>query len=403
MPAQEAIDRSNDAGLTDLSTELSVNYNVAQQMLGLAQAVRKELGEYLQRGEGQRPTGSIFPQGPVISHEKDWTQVDIRVIEELDAAVEAAQEIGYPVIIKPTAGGGGKGMRVAATEEDLRHSFATARAEAGAAFANDAVYLEKFLVNPRHVEIQVLADNYGHVIHLGERDCSVQRRHQKLIEESPSPAVDLQLREKMGSAAVRLAEGVGYRSAGTVEFLLDEDGSFYFMEMNTRIQVEHPVTEMVTGIDLVKEQIRLAAGEQLNLRQGDVRLNGHAIECRINAENPERDFMPCPGRIFFFHAPGGPGIRVDTHVYSEYQVPQHYDSLLAKIIAHGCDRDEALARMNRALRECVFEGIPTSRPFHLEVLGNEVFRSGQATTRFVEDEMTHLQEGMRVRAQAEEG
>ena len=325
------------------------------------------------------------------------------LIDELDAAVEAAAEIGYPVIIKPTAGGGGKGMRVAATEEDLRHSFATARAEAGAAFANDAVYLEKFLVNPRHVEIQVLADNYGHVIHLGERDCSVQRRHQKLIEESPSPAVDPQLREKMGSAAVRLAEGVGYRSAGTVEFLLDEDGSFYFMEMNTRIQVEHPVTEMVTGIDLVKEQIRLAAGEQLTLRQSDVRLNGHAIECRINAENPERDFMPCPGRIFFFHAPGGPGIRVDTHVYSEYKVPQHYDSLLAKIIAHGCDRDEALARMDRALRECVFEGIPTSRPFHLEVLGNEVFRSGQATTRFVEDELTHLQEGMRVRAQAEEG
>jgi acetyl-CoA carboxylase biotin carboxylase subunit len=325
------------------------------------------------------------------------------LVDDADAAVAAAQHIGYPVIIKATAGGGGKGMRVANDEEELRANFVTARAEAGAAFANDAVYLEKYLVNPRHVEIQILADNYGHVIHLGERDCSVQRRHQKLIEESPSPAVDPALRERMGAAAVRLAAQVGYRSAGTVEFLLDEDGTFYFMEMNTRIQVEHPVTEMVTGLDLVKQQIRIAAGQQLGLRQQDIRLTGHAIECRINAENPERDFMPCPGRIFFFHAPGGPGIRVDTHVYSEYKVPQHYDSLLAKIIAHGADRAEALARMDRALRECVFEGIPTSRPFHLEVLANDVFRSGRATTRFVEDELTQLQEGMRVRAQAEEG
>jgi len=325
------------------------------------------------------------------------------VIDDVELAVEAAAEIGYPVIIKATAGGGGKGMRIAGDEEQLRKNFVTARTEAGAAFGNDGVYVEKYLVNPRHVEFQLLADNYGNVIHLGERDCSVQRRHQKLIEESPSPAVSPELRERMGAAAVRLASQVGYRSAGTVEFLLDEDGSFYFMEMNTRIQVEHPVTEMVTGIDLVKEQIRLAAGEKLELSQDRVRLEGHAIECRINAENPERGFMPCPGRIFFFHAPGGPGIRVDTHVYSEYQVPPHYDSLLAKIIAHGRDREEALVRMQRALNECVFEGIPTSRTFHLEVLANEVFREGKATTRFLDDEISHLQEGMRVRAQAEEG
>jgi acetyl-CoA carboxylase biotin carboxylase subunit len=325
------------------------------------------------------------------------------LVDDLETARTAAREIGFPVIIKATAGGGGKGMRVAWDEEELAKNYPIARAEAGAGFGNDRVYLEKFLVNPRHVEIQILADNHGHVIHLGERDCSVQRRHQKLIEESPTPAVSPELRAERGEAATRLAREVGYRSAGTVEFLLDEDGSFYFMEMNTRIQVEHPVTEMVTGIDLVKEQIRLAAGEELTLRQEDVTLKGHAIECRVNAENPERDFMPCPGRIFFFHAPGGPGIRVDTHVYSEYAVPPYYDSLLAKIIAYGADRDEALVRMHRALSECVIEGVPTSIPFHLEVLDNEVFRRGEATTSFLEKALVELQEGMRVRAQAEEG
>jgi acetyl-CoA carboxylase biotin carboxylase subunit len=294
-------------------------------------------------------------------------------------------------------------MRVAADSEELGHNFVTARSEAAAAFKNDAVYLERYLANPRHVEIQILADNYGHVIHLGERDCSVQRRHQKLIEESPSPAVDAKLRARMGEAAVRLAESVGYRSAGTVEFLLDEDGSFYFMEMNTRIQVEHPVTEMVTGLDLVKLQLALAAGERLNLRQEDLQLRGHAIECRINAENPERAFLPCPGRIFFFHAPGGPGIRVDSHIYSDYQVPPFYDSLVAKIIAHGADRQEAIARMRRALSECVIEGIPTSIPLHLVVLANPTFLAGGATTKFLENELTELQEGMRVRARSEEG
>jgi len=325
------------------------------------------------------------------------------VLETAEEAIAAAEKLGYPVIIKASAGGGGKGMRVAADAEELAHNFVTARSEAAAAFKNDAVYLERYLARPRHVEIQILADNYGHVIHLGERDCSVQRRHQKLIEESPSPVVDAKLRARMGEAAVQLAESVGYRSAGTVEFLLDEDGSFYFMEMNTRIQVEHPVTEMVTGLDLVKLQIGLAAGERLDLRQEDVQLRGSAIECRVNAENPERAFLPCPGRIFFFHAPGGPGVRVDSHIYSDYLVPPFYDSLVAKIITHGADRQEAIARMRRALSECVIEGIPTSIPLHLVVLANPTFLAGGATTKFLEDELAELQEGMRVRARSEEG
>ncbi len=325
------------------------------------------------------------------------------LVDDVEDAVIAAVKFGYPVIIKATAGGGGKGMRVAWDEEELRKNYVAARTEAGAAFANDAVYLEKYLVNPRHVEVQLMGDEHGTVIHFGERDCSVQRRHQKLIEEAPSPAVTPILRAKMGEAAVRLAKRVGYRSAGTVEFLLDEDESFYFMEMNTRIQVEHPVTEMVTGFDLMKWMIKVAAGEKFDFTQDDVKVTGHSIECRINAENPERDFMPCPGRVFYYHAPGGPGIRVDTHIYSDYLVPPYYDSLLAKIIVHGKDRDEAVARMRRALAECVFEGLPTSTPFHLEVLNNQVFLDGKATTSFLEAELTHLQEGLRVRAKSEEG
>ncbi len=325
------------------------------------------------------------------------------LVADVEDAVLAAGKFGYPVIIKATAGGGGKGMRVAWDEDELRRNYLAARTEAGAAFGNDAVYLEKYLVNPRHVEVQLLGDAAGNVIYFGERDCSIQRRHQKLLEEAPSPAVDADLRRRMGEAAVRLARRVNYTSAGTVEFLLDEDGSFYFMEMNTRIQVEHPVTEMVTGYDLMKWMIRVAAGEAFNFTQDDVVVRGHAIECRINAENPERDFMPCPGRVFYYHAPGGPGIRVDTHVYSDYLVPPHYDSLLAKIIAYGEDREEAVARMRRALTECVFEGLPTSTPFHLEVLDNPVFLAGKATTRFLEEEMTQLQESLRVRAKSEEG
>ncbi len=325
------------------------------------------------------------------------------LVDDVEGAALAAGRFGYPVIIKATAGGGGKGMRVAWNEDELRRNYVAARNEAKAAFSNDGVYIEKYLVNPRHVEVQLLGDQHGKVLHFGERDCSVQRRHQKLIEEAPAPAVDADLRARMGAAAVRLAENVGYHSAGTVEFLLDEDGSFYFMEKNTRIQVEHPVTELVTGHDLVKWMIRVAAGEPLDFDQGSIKVTGHAIECRINAENPERDFMPCPGRVFYYHAPGGPGVRVDTHVYSDYQVPPYYDSLLAKVITHGKDRTEAVARMRRALAECVFEGLPTSTPFHLEVMRNPVFLDGKATTRFLEEQASHLQEGLRVRAKSEEG
>ncbi len=325
------------------------------------------------------------------------------LVDSVEEAVLAAAQFGFPVIVKATAGGGGKGMRVAWDEPELRKNYVAARTEAGAAFGNDAVYIEKYLVNPRHVEVQLMGDSHGNVIHFGERDCSVQRRHQKLIEEAPSPAVTPELRQKMGEAAVRLAKRVGYTSAGTVEFLLDVDGSFYFMEMNTRIQVEHPVTEMVTGVDLMKWMLRVAAGEAFDFSQDDIKVTGHALECRINAENPERDFMPCPGRVFYYHAPGGPGVRVDTHIYSDYMVPPHYDSLLAKIITHGKDREEAVARMRRALTECVFEGLPTSTPFHLEVLNNPVFLEGKATTRFLEEELSHLQEGLRVRAKSEEG
>ncbi len=323
------------------------------------------------------------------------------LIDSVEESEAFAADIGYPVIIKATAGGGGKGLRVAKDVEDLRAGYIAARTEAGASFGNDGVYVEKFLGNPRHVEIQILGDKHGNVVYLGERDCSVQRRLQKLIEEAPSPAVDPALRVKMGEAAVKLAQAVGYDSAGTVEFLLDEDGSFYFMEMNTRIQVEHPVTEMVTGIDLLKYQIAVAANEPLDFIQDDIRIQGHSIECRINAENPARDFMPCPGRVFFYHAPGGPGVRVDSHVYSEYSIPPYYDSLLAKIITHGRDREEALVRMQRALEECVIEGIPTSIPFHIEVLQNETFRSGQATTKFLDREMDGLKEAIEARVIAE--
>jgi acetyl-CoA carboxylase, biotin carboxylase subunit len=324
------------------------------------------------------------------------------LLASVEEAAAAAKTVGYPVILKATAGGGGKGMRVARDESELRHAYATARGEAGAAFGNDAVYLEKFIVGPRHVEVQILGDAHGHVIHLGERDCSVQRRHQKLIEESPSPAVDAKLRARMGAAAVALARAVEYRSAGTIEFLLDASGEFYFMEMNTRIQVEHPVTEFVTGVDIVREQILAAAGEPLEVRQEDIALHGHAIECRINAEDPSRDFRPCPGKITDFHAPGGLGVRVDSHLYNGYVIPPYYDSLLAKIIVHGRDRAEALSRMRRALEESVFEGVPTSIPFHLAVLAHPEFRAGRVTTSFLEEHLDSLREGMSVREKAEQ-
>ena len=310
-------------------------------------------------------------------------------ISDLDEALRVAGEIGYPVIIKATAGGGGKGMRVAKNADEFSQSFTLAQNEALSAFGNGSVYIEKYLAKPRHVEIQVMGDMHGKVVHLGERDCSVQRRHQKLIEEAPSPALTDELREQMGTAAVKLAAAIGYCGAGTIEFLLDEDGSFYFMEMNTRIQVEHPVTEMVTSFDLVKEQIRVAAGEPLSWLGNGLKLRGHAIECRINAEDPYRNFQPSPGTITAYHPPGGPGVRVDSHVYAGYQVPPFYDSLLAKVIVHGNCRVEALTRMKNALETFVLEGVTTTIPFLVRVLQHPEFVAGKVDTKFLERE-SHL-------------
>jgi acetyl-CoA carboxylase, biotin carboxylase subunit len=307
-------------------------------------------------------------------------------IDDPDEALAFAESIGFPVIIKATAGGGGKGMRIVQEAEQFPQLFGLAQNEALAAFNNGAVYVEKYIQHPRHVEIQVVGDNFGKVVHLGERDCSVQRRHQKLIEESPSPALSAVLRDRMGQAAVALASNIGYAGAGTLEFLLDTDGSFYFMEMNTRIQVEHPVTEMVTSFDLVKEQIRVAANEPISFQGDGRRLRGHAIECRINAEDPARNFQPCPGLITAYHPPGGPGVRVDTHVYAGYSVPPYYDSLLAKVIVHGNDREEALTRMGQALDSFILEGVTTTIPFLARVIRHPDFVAGDIDTRFLERE-----------------
>jgi acetyl-CoA carboxylase biotin carboxylase subunit len=312
-------------------------------------------------------------------------------IEDPEEALGVADGIGFPVIIKATAGGGGKGMRIAHDAEQFAQLFGLAQNEALAAFGNGAVYVEKYLEHPRHVEIQVLGDTHGRVVHLGERDCSVQRRHQKLIEESPSPALTPELRRRMGDAAVALASRIEYQGAGTIEFLLDQDGCFYFMEMNTRIQVEHPVTEMVTSFDLVKEQIRVAAGEPISYKGDGTRLRGHAIECRINAEDPYRGFQPSPGLITAYHPPGGPGVRVDTHVYAGYTVPPYYDSLLAKVIVHGNDRSEALARMGQALDSFILEGVTTTIPFLARVIRHPDFVAGRVDTRFLERESHLLQ------------
>ena len=303
-------------------------------------------------------------------------------VADPEEAVGLARDIGFPVIIKAAAGGGGKGMRVAADAESFAQAFQLARNEALAAFGNAEVYLEKYLERPRHIEIQIMGDQHGKVMHLCERDCSVQRRHQKLIEESPSPALDQEQREAVGAAAVRAASHIGYVGAGTIEFLL-EDGCFYFMEMNTRIQVEHPVTEMVTSFDLVKEQIRVAAGEPLSFKFHGNRLRGHAIECRVNAEDPARGFQPCPGTVTAYHPPGGPGVRVDTHIYDGYTVPPYYDSLLAKVIVHGNSRGEALARMSQALDSFIVEGITTTIPFLKRVIHHPDFQAGRVDTKFL--------------------
>lgn len=305
------------------------------------------------------------------------------VIEDEKIAAEMAAEIGYPVIIKASAGGGGRGMRVVRNREELFNAYRTAQTEAEASFGNAEVYMEKYIEEPRHIEVQLLLDEHGHGVYLGERDCSVQRRHQKVIEESPSPAVSPALRQKMGEIALEGAKSVGYANAGTMEFLLDKDGQFYFMEMNTRIQVEHPVTEWVTGIDLIKEQIRIAVGDRLKLTQSDIMVRGHAIECRVNAEDPDKNFMPSPGMITLYHAPGGPGIRVDSSVYQEYTIPPYYDSMIAKLIVWDENRDAAIARMLRALDEFEIEGVKTTIPFHKIVLNNPYFRKGEVYTNFI--------------------
>lgn len=303
----------------------------------------------------------------------------------IEQAQTTARALGYPVMLKSAAGGGGRGIRVAFDEEELLRIFPMAQAEAEAAFGDGDVYLEQYLDHPRHVEVQVLADRYGNVIHLGERECSLQRRRQKMIEESPCPGLDAKTRHALGVAAIACARGCDYVGAGTVEFLIAPNGKFSFMEMNTRVQVEHPVTELVTGVDIVKEQIRIAAGEKLSWRQQDIELRGAAIECRITAEDPEANFAPRPGTITALHLPGGPGVRIDTHIYSEYQIPPHYDSLLAKVITYGANREEALCRMRRALAELVIEGTPTVTPFLLELLGTEAFRAGKTNTWFVDE------------------
>ncbi len=304
-------------------------------------------------------------------------------VESEEEARSEAARIGYPVMIKAAAGGGGKGMRVAGSEDELASTFTMARNEAAAAFNDPRVYLERYVQRPRHVEVQVLGDQHGNLSHLGERDCSIQRRHQKLIEEAPSPAIDAGTRAAMGAAAIKAGKAIGYSNAGTVEFLLADDHSFYFMEMNTRIQVEHPVTEAVTHMDLVKEQIRSAAGERLRIN-GPPELLGHAIECRVNAEDPEHDFRPSPGTITAFHAPGGPGIRIDTHVYAGYTVPPHYDSLLGKLVAHGNTREEALGRAYQGLEEFIIEGVHTTIPFLRQVLHHPDFVAGEFDTQFLE-------------------
>ena len=306
------------------------------------------------------------------------------IITDVDEAEAIAEKIGFPVIVKATAGGGGKGMRVVHTTAELRQAIQLAQEEAKANFGNAGVYLEKYLVEPRHIEIQVLADQHGNVIHLGERDCSIQRRYQKLIEEAPSPALDAELRERMGQAAVQAARSVGYTGAGTIEFLLDRDGNFYFMEMNTRIQVEHPVTEEITGIDLVKEKILVAAGEPLSISQEDVSINGWAIECRINAEDPDKNFMPSPGSIDVYLQPGGMGVRVDSACYQGYRITPFYDSMVGKLIVWGKTRQEAIERMDRALQEFVVHGVSTTIPFHQKLLSHPRFRAGDVHIQFLE-------------------
>lgn len=308
-------------------------------------------------------------------------------IKGLSDAIAIAKEIGYPVMLKAAAGGGGKGIRVANNEKELEESYNIVKQEAKAAFFDDEIYMEKFIEHPRHIEVQILADEHGNVIYLGERDCTIQRKHQKILEEGPSTVIDNKLRSKLGETAIKAAKVAGYTNAGTVEFLVDKDGNFYFMEMNTRIQVEHPITEENTGIDLIKEQIRIAAGEKLRWKQNKIRIEGHSIECRINAENPDKNFRPFPGKITGLNLPGGNGIRVDTFIYEGYTIPPVYDSMLIKLISHGANRNEAIAKMKRALEELVIEGVDTNIDFLLRIITNPDFIRGNYDTSFIEGEI----------------
>ena len=308
------------------------------------------------------------------------------LIKSKEDAVEIAKQIKYPVILKASAGGGGRGIRIAYDEEELRKSYDIVKQEAKVSFNDDSIYIEKFIENPRHIEIQILADEHGNCIHLGERDCSVQRRNQKVLEETPSSVISDTTRKKMGEVAVKAIKEIGYTNAGTIEFLVDKNQDFYFMEMNTRVQVEHPVTEMVTGVDIIKEQIKIASGEKLQYTQKDIKIDGHSLEVRLNAENPDKNFMPCPGTITGLHLPGGNGVRVDTAIYAGYKVPQNYDSMLAKIIVHGKNRNESIAKMKSAIAELVIEGIDTNRDFLYKILENENFVSNNYDTSFIKKE-----------------
>jgi len=314
---------------------------------------------------------------------------DGAIIDE-DDALRSAEEIGYPVMIKASAGGGGRGIRVVKLEEELIAAYNTAKTEAKTAFGDDTMYMEKFIEEPRHIEFQILADEHGNVIHLGERDCSIQRRNQKVIEEAPGPVITERLRNRMGEVAVKAAKSINYKNAGTIEFLLDKYGKYYFMEMNTRIQVEHPITEMVTGVDLIKAQIKIAAGEELPYEQEDIEIHGHAIECRINAENPYKNFMPCPGEIKSLHVPGGYGVRLDSAAYQGYKIPPTYDSMIGKLIVHGKDREEALCKMRRALGEFIIEGVDTNIDFQFKIINNENFIEGNFDTSFISKEFQNL-------------
>ena len=313
-------------------------------------------------------------------------------IKNIDEVIEIADKIGYPVILKAAAGGGGKGIRIVYDKEKLEENYNIVKQEAKLSFNDDEIYIEKFVQNPRHVEVQIMCDEHGNVIHLGERDCSVQRKNQKVIEETPSTAIDEKLRNKMGEAAIKAAKAAGYTSIGTIEFLVDKDKNFYFMEMNTRIQVEHAITEMRTGIDIVKNQIRIAAGEELKIKQKDVEFRGHSIECRINAENPSKKFMPCPGTITGLNLPGGNGIRIDSAIYEGYTIPSTYDSMIAKIITHGENRNEAISKMKRALEEIVIEGVDTNIDFLFKIIKNPNFIRGNFDTSFIEKEILKKEE-----------